>query len=78
MTNWMPRLAVLAIAINSVAGCATGRSDPGGCPPVPIYGPEFLAQVAREVEALPPGAAIEQLLADYQVMRDQARACATG
>ena len=78
MNNWMPRLAVLAIAISSVAGCATGRSDPGGCPPVLIYGPEFLAQVAREVEALPPGAAIEQMLADYQVMRDQARACATG
>jgi hypothetical protein len=34
--------------------------------------------VAREVAALPPGAAIEQMLADYQVMRDQARACATG
>jgi hypothetical protein len=24
---------------------------------------------------LPPGSAIEQMLADYQVMRDQARAC---
>ena len=78
MTNWMPRLAVLATAISFVAGCATERSDPAGCPPVPIYGPEFLAQAEREVATLPPGAALEQMLADYQVMRDQARACAAG
>jgi hypothetical protein len=30
------------------------------------------------VATLPPGAALEQMLADYQVMRDQARACAAG
>jgi hypothetical protein len=27
------------------------------------------------LQQLPPGAAIEQMLADYQVMRDQARVC---
>jgi outer membrane murein-binding lipoprotein Lpp len=75
MTNWMPRLAVLAIATSLLAGCATARSDMGGCPPVPAYSREFLARAAGEVQQLPPGAAIEQMLADYQVMRDQARAC---
>lgn len=75
MTNWMPRLAVLAIATSLLAGCATARSDGGGCPPVPAYSREFLARATGELQQLPPGAAIEQMLADYQVMRDQARAC---
>jgi hypothetical protein len=77
MTSWMPRLAVLAIATSFLAGCATARSDGGGCPPVPVYSREFLARAARELQQLPPGAAIEQMLADYQVMREQARACGT-
>lgn len=42
---------------------------------MPAYSREFLARAAVELEGLPPGAAIEQMLADYQVMRDQARAC---
>lgn len=42
---------------------------------MPAYSGEFLARAAVELEGLPPGAAIEQMLADYQVMRDQARAC---
>ena len=75
MTNWMPRLAVLAIAMSLLAGCATARSDGGGCPPVPAYSREFLARASAELQQSPPGAAIEQLLGDYQVMRDQARVC---
>jgi len=75
MTNWMPQLAVLAIATSLLAACATARSDGEGCPPVPAYSREFLARAAGELRGLPPGAAIEQMLADYQVMRDQARFC---
>jgi hypothetical protein len=43
---------------------------------VPAYSREFLARAAGELEPLPDGSAIEQMLMDYQVMRDQARACA--
>jgi hypothetical protein len=39
------------------------------------YSREFLARAADELDALPLGSAIEQMLADYQVMRDQARTC---
>ncbi|MEW5704934.1 MAG: hypothetical protein AB1781_10180 [Pseudomonadota bacterium] len=39
------------------------------------YSQKFLARAADELDRLPPGSAIEQMLADYQVMRDQARAC---
>ena len=75
MTNWKQRRAVLAIAASLLAGCATGRSDGGGCPPVPVYSQAFLARAADEMERLPAGSATEQMLSDYQVMRDQARAC---
>ena len=75
MTSWMPRLAVLATVTSLLAGCATARSDGGGCPPVPAYSREFLARAAGELEQLPAGSAIEQMLADYGVMREQARAC---
>ena len=43
---------------------------------MPTYSREFLARASGELEKLPPGAAIEQMLADYQVMREQVRACA--
>jgi hypothetical protein len=44
-------------------------------PPVVPYSPDFLARAADELASLPAGSAIEQMLADYQVMREQARAC---
>jgi hypothetical protein len=44
-------------------------------PPVVAYSPDFLARAADELASLPAGSAIEQMLADYQVMREQARAC---
>ena len=75
MTNWKQRRAALVIAASLLAGCATARSEGGGCPPVVPYSREFLMRAADEIARLPAGAAIEQMLADYQVMRDQARAC---
>jgi hypothetical protein len=71
----MLRAAVLAIAASLLAGCATAPSDGSSCPPIVPYSPDFLARAADELEVLSPGSAIEQMLADYQVMRDQARAC---
>src|SRR5512132_3523016 len=73
VTSSRLRAVVLAIVASFLAGCATERSDGAPCPPVVAYSPEFLA--ADELDVLPPGSAIEQMLADYQVMRDQARAC---
>jgi uncharacterized lipoprotein YajG len=69
-------LAVLAIAASLLAGCATARYDAAPCPPVVAYSRDFLARAATELDSLSAGSAIEQMLADYQVMRDQARACA--
>lgn len=45
---------------------------------MPPYTAGFLRQAAGELQLLPPDSAVEELLKDYQVMRDQARACVSG
>ncbi len=75
---WKRRLAALAIAASLLSGCATGGSDgsaPGTCPPVVEYSREFQARAAEELALLPEGSMVAEMLSDYAVMRDQARAC---
>lgn len=75
---WKPRLAVLAIATISLTGCATGSSEPRiatVCPPVVEYSREFQARAADELDLLPGGSAIAEMLSDYAVLRNQAQAC---
>src|SRR5512147_586292 len=69
VTSSRLRAVVLAIAASLLAGCATERSDGTPCPPVVSYSQELLARAADELSSLPPGSVIEQMLADYQVMR---------
>lgn len=45
------------------------------CPPAVEYGREFQARAAEELAELPEGSMIVEMLSDYAVMRDQARAC---
>ena len=74
----MPRLAVLVIAAISLTACATVTFDPHVatvCPPVVEYSREFQARAADELDLLLEGSAIAEMLADYSVMREQARAC---
>ena len=76
---WRRRRVVLAIAASLLGGCGTAGSDRPtavACPPVVGYGAELQARAAAEVDALPAGSAVADLLSDYAVMRDQARACA--
>ncbi len=75
---WRRRRAVLVLATIWLSGCATGASDFGGagaCPPVVEYSREFQARAAKELALLPEESAIAEILADYAVMREQARAC---
>jgi len=74
---WRPRLAALAIATSLLSGCATDgfESPSGNCPPVVEYTRAEQARVAKELASLPEDAQIGGWLADYAVMRDQARAC---
>lgn len=71
------RVAIIRATI-WLSGCATGASDVGSvgaCPPVVEYSREFQARAAGELALLPEGSAIERMLSDYAVMREQARAC---
>jgi hypothetical protein len=45
------------------------------CPPVVEYSRELQAKAAEDLASLPEGSAIAEMLADYAVMREQARAC---
>ncbi|PKP70240.1 MAG: hypothetical protein CVT83_03855 [Alphaproteobacteria bacterium HGW-Alphaproteobacteria-5] len=61
-----------------LSGCATVRSEDGRlatCPPVVEYGREFQARAADELALLPDDSAIAEMLSDYSVMRNQAKAC---
>ena len=75
---WTLPRAALAAATIFLTGCAGVGSDalPGACPPVVEYSRAEQARVAEEVAALPERALIVGWLADYAVLRDQARACA--
>ena len=78
---WKPRLAALAIAVSLLTGCGKGGSEGGlaaACPPVVQYSAEFQARAAADVEMLPADSSITDMLSDYAVMRDQARACRDG
>jgi hypothetical protein len=69
--------AALGVVMIFLTGCAgAGFEGPGGaCPPVVEYTRAEQMRVAGEVAALPEGALIPEWLADYAVLRDQARAC---
>ena len=74
----LPQIA-LGIALISLSACATGGSDPLGgvavCPPVVEYDQAFRERAAAELELLPDGSAIEQMLAAHAALRAQSRLC---
>ena len=45
------------------------------CPPVVEYDAELQARAAEQVQALPEGSMIVEMLSDYAVIREQARVC---
>jgi hypothetical protein len=69
--------AALGVVMIFLTGCAgAGFEGPGGaCPPVVEYARAEQARVAAELAALPEGAVIAEWMADYAVLREQARAC---
>jgi hypothetical protein len=65
------------VVASLLSACATVRSErvTGVCPPVVEYDEGFQAKAAEEVQALPEGSAIVEMLNDYAVMREQVRGC---
>lgn len=75
---WKRQLAALAIATNLLSGCAKAGFEANGaaaCPPVVEYSRELQARAVEELAMLPDGSAVVEMVADYAMMRDQARAC---
>lgn len=75
---WKRRRVALGLVTIWLTGCATGGSDCGAlraCPPVVAYSREFQARAAEELALLQEGSPIGEMLADYAVIREQARAC---
>ena len=72
------RRVALVLAMIWLGGCATGISDANrqwACRPAVEYIREVQARAAEELSLLPEDPAIEVMLADYAVMREQARVC---
>jgi len=75
---WRRRLAVLVIGASWLTGCVKADFEAGGvaaCPPVADYSREFQARAAEELAMLPDGSTVVEMMADYAVMREQARVC---
>jgi hypothetical protein len=55
---------------------ATAPSEPQhACPPVVQYSQGFMDRAAEELWLLGEGSVVVEMMKDYAVMRDQARAC---
>jgi hypothetical protein len=48
------------------------------CPPVVEYSRDVQARAAEDLNLLPEGSALVEMLSDYAVMREQARGCLHG
>lgn len=77
---WRHPATALVIATISLTACATGGSDRCGavCPPGVAYDQAMRDRAAAELDALPEDAALVGMMADYAVMRAQARVCEAG
>jgi hypothetical protein len=66
--------SALLMAPLLLPGCAPGNSRTV-CPPLATYSPETQERAADELETLPIGSALGQMLADYAALRGEIRAC---
>lgn len=68
----------IAIALFGLGGCANGAgsaSNAAVCPPLRSYSEDFRKRAVAEMELLPDKSAVEEMLTDYAVLRQQIRAC---
>lgn len=58
-----------------LAGCVTANSSRvTACPPLVTYDAAFQKKAADELDTLPPGSAVGQMIADYGKTRSACRA----
>lgn len=66
------------IAMTLLSACGTAGSEHGACPPVVAYPAAVQERAAVEIEAMPRESVVVWMMADYHVLRRQARACGFG
>lgn len=69
----MLRLVLALTATAWLTACATVVSET--CPTLFDYSVEQQTRAAEELEALPEGSALAELIGDYGVVRNEIRAC---
>jgi len=78
----MTRISRIVAATLLAALGACAQRDPGGpvasaagCPPLRSYSDDFRKRAVAELDLLPANSAVEEMLTDYAVLRQQIRAC---
>lgn len=74
-TCWKPGRIGPVIAMILLTGCGMAGSDHGACPPVVDYPVAVQERAAVEIEAMPQESVVDGMMADYHVLRQQARGC---
>lgn len=70
----MPKsLMIFVMASFSLSGCMSYQMAPGGCPPLVQYSSATQQKAADELEKLPKGSALAQMIVDYKKTRDACR-----
>jgi hypothetical protein len=74
------RIGAGAIMLLSIGACAnrdptSAVASAAGCPPVRSYSDDFRKRAVAELDLLPANSAVEEMLTDYAVLRQQIRAC---
>jgi hypothetical protein len=70
--------ATLALLWLGACGAPERVASTGGnpaCPPLRTYSKEFRDRAVAELDLLPANSAVEEMLADYAVLRQQIHAC---
>jgi hypothetical protein len=76
----LSRLGAAAIVLLGISACAnrepgSAATSTAGCPPVRSYSDDFRKRAVAELDLLPANSAVEEMLTDYAVLRQQIRAC---
>jgi hypothetical protein len=56
-------------------GGTVASASAAGCPPLRSYSDDFRKRAVAELDLLPGNSAVEEMLNDYAVLRQQIRAC---
>lgn len=74
-------IGAAALVLAGLGACAQPRdqgapvASAAGCPPLRAYSDDFRKRAVAELDLLPANSAVEEMLTDYAVLRQQIRAC---